>query len=183
MLKGKHRLTCLLHLWFGRYRDCLCTCTALIHPKKAEFVLFTVQGTSETSYFRFVTMLLQKRDKATVLAWGWQDGQSPYLGTKFVNQACLDLTFLPQPLPAISWKIKWLSLPPQKKKNGLTWHVPWKMGGPGDYKAESLAFVPRNQLGQITRLLLSTCKITRRWLTGNMHLSRKIMSNQPNFLQ
>lgn len=56
------------------------------------------------------------------------------------------------------------------------------MGGPGDYKAGSFAFVPWNQLGQITRLLLSTCKITRRWLTGNMHLSRKIMSNQSNFL-
>lgn len=63
------------------------------------------------------------------------------------------------------------------------WHVSWKMGGWGDYKAESLALVPRNQLGQITRLLLSTCKITRRWVTGNMHLSRKIMSNQSNFLQ
>lgn len=63
------------------------------------------------------------------------------------------------------------------------WHVSWKMGGPGDYKAESLALVLGNRLGQITRLLLGTCKITRRWVTGNTHLSRKIMSNQSNFLQ
>lgn len=115
--------------------------------------------------------------------WLGGDGtaKSLYLGTKLIKH---DLTFSPQPSPAISWIIRGLILWPHKRKqDGQMWNISQKPGRPGDYKAQSSALLPRNQLGQITRLFLSTCKITRSRVTGNIHLSRKIMSSQSNFLQ
>lgn len=74
-----------------------------------------------------------------------------------------------------------LSLVPQNTGEGQMWHLSWKTRG--NYKAESLALVPMTPLGQTSRLLLSPCKITRRWVTGNVDLSGNITSNQSNFLQ
>jgi len=108
------------------------------------------------------------------------------VGAKLFNQACLALTFLPQPLSAGKLKIK-------KFSQALAWlHKRKKMAKCSPYlekcedqgiKKQSLALVHRSWLRQVTRLPLSTCKITRWWVTGNMDLSRSIMSNQSHFLQ
>jgi len=108
------------------------------------------------------------------------------VGAKLFNQACLALTFLPQPLSAGKLKIK-------KFSQALAWlHKTKKMAKCSPYlekcedqgiKKQSLALVHRSWLRQVTRLPLSTCKITRWWVTGNLDLSRSIMSNQSHFLQ